>query len=252
MPAAGSATPRWAAGCWRPTTRSRPATIAETLDRLNQERQAMEQEMLAQARAEADLELAAGAGPAIIVTASDKWHPGIVGLLASRLKDHARRPAFAIAFNPNGTGTGSGRSVAGFDLGRLVRDGGGRRADRQGRRPRDGCRHHRRTVQASARCVPFSRSARHPRFFGCMPMKAWKSMRRCRPKARRSRWSTPSILPVLTGRGIRSRCWRCRGTGWSTPASSAPATSASTCNRRAADASRRWPFAPSIPRLAIS
>ena len=74
--------------------------IAETLDRLNQERQAMEQEMLAEARAEADLELAAGAGPAIIVTASDKWHPGIVGLLASRLKDHARRPAFAIAFNP--------------------------------------------------------------------------------------------------------------------------------------------------------
>jgi single-stranded-DNA-specific exonuclease len=96
-------------------------TIAETLDRLNQERQAMEQEMLAQARAEADAELAGGSGPAVIVTASDKWHPGIVGLLASRLKDHARRPAFAIAFNVNGTGTGSGRSVAGFDLGRLVR-----------------------------------------------------------------------------------------------------------------------------------
>ena len=96
--------------------------IAETLDRLNQERQAMEQEMLAEARAEADAELAGGAGPAIIVTASDKWHPGIVGLLASRLKDHARRPAFAIAFNPNGVGTGSGRSVTGFDLGRLVRE----------------------------------------------------------------------------------------------------------------------------------
>ncbi|MGB3540234.1 MAG: single-stranded-DNA-specific exonuclease RecJ [Mesorhizobium sp.] len=96
-------------------------TIAETLDRLNQERQAMEQEMLAQARAEADAELAGGNGPAVIVTASDKWHPGIVGLIASRLKDHARRPAFAISFNVNGTGTGSGRSVAGFDLGRLVR-----------------------------------------------------------------------------------------------------------------------------------
>lgn len=96
-------------------------TIAETLDRLNQERQAMEQEMLAQARAEADAELAGGSGPAVIVTASDTWHPGIVGLLASRLKDHARRPAFAISFNVNGTGTGSGRSVAGFDLGRLVR-----------------------------------------------------------------------------------------------------------------------------------
>jgi single-stranded-DNA-specific exonuclease len=97
-------------------------TIAETLDRLNQERQAMEQEMLAEARAEADVELAAGDGPAVVVTASEKWHAGIVGLIATRLKDHARRPAFAIAFNPNGIGTGSGRSVAGFDLGRLVRE----------------------------------------------------------------------------------------------------------------------------------
>lgn len=97
-------------------------TIAEMLDRLNQERQLMEQEMLAAARAEADAELAGGSGPAIVVTASTNWHPGIVGLLASRLKDHARRPAFAIAFNATGTGTGSGRSVSGFDLGRLVRE----------------------------------------------------------------------------------------------------------------------------------
>ena len=97
-------------------------TIAETLDRLNQERQAMEQGMLAEARAEADAELAGGPGPAIILTASPNWHPGIVGLLASRLKDHAHRPAFAIAFNPNGIGTGSGRSVPGFDLGKLVRE----------------------------------------------------------------------------------------------------------------------------------
>ncbi|MER8923443.1 single-stranded-DNA-specific exonuclease RecJ [Mesorhizobium sp. M0802] len=96
-------------------------TIAETLDRLNQERQQMELEMLAAARAEADAELAGGNGPAIILTASTNWHPGIVGLIASRLKDHARRPAFAIAFNANGIGTGSGRSVSGFDLGRLVR-----------------------------------------------------------------------------------------------------------------------------------
>ncbi|MCO5147448.1 MAG: single-stranded-DNA-specific exonuclease RecJ [Aquamicrobium sp.] len=95
---------------------------AETLDRLNGERQAMEQEMLAQARAETDAELAAGGGPAVIVTASDGWHPGIVGLIAARLKEHARRPAFAIAFNPNGTGTGSGRSIPGFDLGRMVRE----------------------------------------------------------------------------------------------------------------------------------
>lgn len=96
-------------------------TIAETLDRLNQERQAMEKAMLAEARAEADAELISGKGPAIVVTASEHWHPGIVGLLASRLKDHARRPAFAIAFNASGIGTGSGRSIPGLDLGRLVR-----------------------------------------------------------------------------------------------------------------------------------
>jgi single-stranded-DNA-specific exonuclease len=84
--------------------------IAATLDRLNGERQAMEQEMLAEARAETDAELAGG-GPAVLV-----------GLIAARLKEHARRPAFAISFNPNGTGTGSGRSIPGFDLGRMVRE----------------------------------------------------------------------------------------------------------------------------------
>ncbi|MBX3570918.1 MAG: single-stranded-DNA-specific exonuclease RecJ [Mesorhizobium sp.] len=98
------------------------AKIAETLDRLNSERQAMEQGMLAEAKAEADAELIGGQGPAVLVTANDKWHPGIVGLLASRLKDHARRPAFAIAFNSTGIGSGSGRSIAGFDLGRMVRE----------------------------------------------------------------------------------------------------------------------------------
>ncbi len=96
--------------------------IAEKLEQLNRERQAMEHEMLAEARAEADAELATGNGPGVLVTASDKWHPGIVGLLASRLKDHARRPAFAIAFDVNGMGTGSGRSIPGLDLGRLVRE----------------------------------------------------------------------------------------------------------------------------------
>lgn len=101
---------------------SEAETIAATLDRLNRERQVMETEMLAEARAEADAELAAGDGPAILVTASERWHPGIVGLIASRLKDHARRPAFAIAFDGSGLGTGSGRSIAGFDLGRLVRE----------------------------------------------------------------------------------------------------------------------------------
>lgn len=95
--------------------------IAVELDRLNQERQAMEAEMLMEAEAEASLEISGGAGASVIVTASDRWHPGIVGLLASRLKEKARRPAFAIAFNANGVGSGSGRSIMGLDLGKLVR-----------------------------------------------------------------------------------------------------------------------------------
>ncbi len=95
--------------------------IALELDRLNAERQVMEKQMLDQAENEVAAELADGKGPSIIVTANDKWHPGIVGLLAARLKERTQRPAFAIAFNPSGIGTGSGRSIAGFDLGRLVR-----------------------------------------------------------------------------------------------------------------------------------
>jgi single-stranded-DNA-specific exonuclease len=95
--------------------------IAVELDRLNQERQAIEAAMVEQAAAEADAEIGAGEGPPVLVTASDRWHPGVVGLLASRLKERFRRPAVAIAFMPNGLGTGSARSVVGVDLGRAVR-----------------------------------------------------------------------------------------------------------------------------------
>jgi single-stranded-DNA-specific exonuclease len=96
--------------------------IATTLDRLNRERQAIEQDMLIEARAQATQELGANGGPPVLVTASEGWHPGVVGLIASRLKELGRRPAFAIALGADGLGTGSGRSVPGFDLGRLVRE----------------------------------------------------------------------------------------------------------------------------------
>ncbi|MCY0095156.1 single-stranded-DNA-specific exonuclease RecJ [Hoeflea ulvae] len=95
--------------------------IAERLELLNKERQAIEAAMLEEADAEAAAEMASGDGPAIIVTERKGWHPGVVGLLASRLKERYRRPAFAIAFDGNGKGTGSGRSVPGLDIGRLVR-----------------------------------------------------------------------------------------------------------------------------------
>jgi single-stranded-DNA-specific exonuclease len=57
----------------------------------------------------------------VIVTASEGWHPGVVGLVASRLKEKFARPAFAIALEPGGVGTGSGRSISGVDLGKAVR-----------------------------------------------------------------------------------------------------------------------------------
>mgnify|MGYP000112019667 CR=1 FL=1 len=94
--------------------------IAERLDLLNTERQAMEAVMLEQAGAEAALAIEAR-DPAVLLTGSQDWHPGIVGLIASRLKDAHRRPSFAIAFDENGKGTGSGRSIAGVDLGKAVR-----------------------------------------------------------------------------------------------------------------------------------
>jgi single-stranded-DNA-specific exonuclease len=97
------------------------ARIAADLDRLNQERQAIETVMLEEALAEADAEIGAGEGPAVLVTGSTRWHPGVVGLIAARLKERFHRPAIAIAFLPNGVGTGSGRSVPGVDLGHAVR-----------------------------------------------------------------------------------------------------------------------------------
>jgi single-stranded-DNA-specific exonuclease len=100
---------------------SEAARIAAELDRLNRERQVMEQAMLAEAEAEAIAALGLEEKGAVVVTAAAGWHPGVVGLIAARLKEKYGRPAFAIALEPGGLGTGSGRSIAGVDLGRVVR-----------------------------------------------------------------------------------------------------------------------------------
>src|SRR3954471_5659793 len=95
--------------------------LAAELDRLNRERQIIEAETLAQAEAEAMAALGLEEKGAVVVTAAEGWHPGVVGLVAARLKERYGRPAFAIALEPGGVGTGSGRSIAGVDLGRAVR-----------------------------------------------------------------------------------------------------------------------------------
>jgi len=100
---------------------SEAARIAAELDRLNSERRVIEQAAEAQAEAEALAALGLEDKGAVIVTAAEGWHPGVVGLVASRLKEKFGRPAFAIAIEPGGIGTGSGRSISGVDLGKAVR-----------------------------------------------------------------------------------------------------------------------------------
>jgi single-stranded-DNA-specific exonuclease len=100
---------------------SEAARIAAELDRLNTERRVIEQAAEAQAEAEALASLGLEDKGSVIVTASEGWHPGVVGLVAARLKEKFARPAFAIALEPGGIGTGSGRSIGGVDLGKAVR-----------------------------------------------------------------------------------------------------------------------------------
>ncbi|WP_103874602.1 single-stranded-DNA-specific exonuclease RecJ [Bosea lathyri] len=95
--------------------------IATELNRLNQERQEIERQAVLEATAEAEHALMHAPDQAVLLAASADWHPGIVGLVAARLKERFRRPAFALALNGEGGATGSGRSVAGVDLGRAVR-----------------------------------------------------------------------------------------------------------------------------------
>ena len=95
--------------------------IAAELDRLNRERQAIEQAAVAEAEAEAMAALGLEEKGAVVVTAAANWHPGVVGLVAARLKERFGRPAFAIALEPGDRGTGSGRSILGVDLGHTVK-----------------------------------------------------------------------------------------------------------------------------------
>ncbi|NNM74687.1 single-stranded-DNA-specific exonuclease RecJ [Enterovirga aerilata] len=96
-------------------------TIAATLERLNEERRAIEARAVEEAEAEAAKRLDAEPDAPVLVLASPDWHPGIVGLVAARVKERFGRPVFAFARKPDGTATGSGRSVPGADLGRAVR-----------------------------------------------------------------------------------------------------------------------------------
>lgn len=91
--------------------------LAARLDQVNRERRGIEAGMLeaAVARAEAQMDQ----GRAVLLVAGEGWHPGIVGIIAGRLRERFNRPAFALAIE-GGQAKGSGRGVPGLDLGAAV------------------------------------------------------------------------------------------------------------------------------------
>ncbi len=93
---------------------ARALNAAQALDRLNRERREVESSMRADAEATlAEVEVARTAS---IVLHDERWHPGVVGLLAGRLKDRHHRPAIALAPAADGELRGSGRSIPGLNL----------------------------------------------------------------------------------------------------------------------------------------
>jgi len=92
------------------------AEIAEELNRLNEERRTIE----AAVQTEAEAMAVRQANRAVIVVAGAGWHPGVIGIVAGRLKERFGRPAIVIALGEDGIGKGSGRSIAGVDLGAAI------------------------------------------------------------------------------------------------------------------------------------
>lgn len=90
--------------------------LAKRLDALNTERRDIENAVRAAALAQAEDR---GLDAPLVWAAGDGWHPGVVGIVASRLKETANRPAIVIGFDGD-EGKGSGRSVSGVDLGAAI------------------------------------------------------------------------------------------------------------------------------------
>ena len=91
--------------------------LAQTLDGVNRQRQMVEADMLTDALDQAEAQLAAG--HAAVLVAGHAWHPGVVGIVAGRIKEKFNRPA-CVAGIVDGLAKGSGRSITGLDLGAAV------------------------------------------------------------------------------------------------------------------------------------
>ena len=95
---------------------ARAEQIAEELGRANSERRAREREVDAAAEAaRRELPERLREAPGLVLAGQD-WHPGVVGIVASRLVERHHRPVVVISLDGEGNGRGSGRSIPGFDL----------------------------------------------------------------------------------------------------------------------------------------
>lgn len=90
--------------------------IAEQLSRLNEERRAIE----AAVQEAAELQLERQHNRAVIVVAGTGWHPGVIGIVAGRIKEKTGKPTLVVALDDDRHGKGSGRSIAGVDLGAAI------------------------------------------------------------------------------------------------------------------------------------
>ena len=89
--------------------------LAQLLDKQNRERQEVEKKIFAAADEKLAKEFDPARDAAIVVYQSD-WHPGVLGIVASRIVHKYHRPAIVIGFDESGVGKGSGRSIEGFNL----------------------------------------------------------------------------------------------------------------------------------------
>ncbi len=97
--------------------REEALAMARELDGYNSERREIEQAILEQAIAQ--VEAQAPAPDALVFAAGEGWHPGVIGIVASRLRERYNLPAVVVALEA-GRGKGSGRSVPGLDLGAMI------------------------------------------------------------------------------------------------------------------------------------
>ncbi len=93
----------------------RAQSLARSLDQQNRERRTIEDEVLGKAGAQITSLYDPGSESAIVVGGAG-WHPGVVGIVASRIQRRYHRPTFVIGFDTMGMGKGSGRSIEGFSL----------------------------------------------------------------------------------------------------------------------------------------